>query len=72
MAVTRIVIFTKRRLYQERSVLNYWVVDGDEHVVEVWTPDAESPVLERARLVWHPAEAGKPFALELADLFRPL
>ena len=42
MAVTRIVIFTKRRLYQERSVLNYWVVDGDEHVVEVWTPDAPS------------------------------
>ena len=69
---TRADRFTKRRLYQERRVGVYWVVDGDERFVEVWTPDAEFPVVEQARLVWHPVEAGKPFALELADLFRPI
>ena len=64
--------FTKRRLYQEQHVSDYWVIDGGQHVVEVWTPDAAFPVVERAGLVWHPVEAGRPFALELADLFRPI
>jgi len=50
----------------------YWIVDGDEQRVEVWTPDAEFPTIERQRLVWHPAGAGQPFTLELADLFRPV
>ncbi len=64
--------FTKRRLYQEQHVSDYWVIDGGQHVVEVWTPDAAFPVVERAGLVWHPVEAGRPFALDLADLFRPI
>jgi Uma2 family endonuclease len=64
--------FTKRRLYQERGVRNYWVVDGDERVVEVWTQDVEFPAIERNRLVWQPAEAREAFSLDLADLFRPV
>jgi Uma2 family endonuclease len=64
--------FTKRRLYQERSVGTYWVVDGDERVVEVWTPQTELPAIERERLSWHPAGAGRPFTLEFAELFRPI
>ncbi len=31
--------FTKRRLYQEVGVPVYWIVDPDEQLVEVWTPD---------------------------------
>ncbi|HEY3045300.1 MAG TPA: Uma2 family endonuclease [Vicinamibacterales bacterium] len=64
--------FTKRRLYQERLVSNYWIVDGDEHVVEVWTPNAHFPAIERDRLTWHPAEATRPFTLEIRELFRPI
>jgi len=64
--------FTKRRLYQERRVPLYWVVDGDERLVEVWTPDAELPVIERERLVWQPVGVPSPFTLALDELFRRL
>ena len=61
--------FTKRRLYQERAVPRYWVVDPGSPQVEVWTPDVDFPQRERTRLVWHPAGAAEPFVLPLADLF---
>lgn len=64
--------FTKRRRYQEAGVPVYWIVDGDEQRVEVWTPDAELPVIETQRLVWRPARAGQAFTLALAELFRPV
>ena len=64
--------FTKRRLYQERSVPTYLVVDGDARQVEVWTPEAEFPVLERERLMWLPTGAERTFTLELNELFRAI
>jgi Uma2 family endonuclease len=64
--------FTKRRRYQEAGVPLYWVVDGDERQVEVWTPADTFPAFERERLTWRPAGAGVPLVLELADLFRPI
>lgn len=64
--------FTKRVEYQRREVPLYWIVDGDEHVAEVWTPEAGLPVIERERLVWHPAGASTQFTLDLSELFRPL
>jgi Uma2 family endonuclease len=64
--------FTKRRRYQEAGVGLYWVVDGDARAVEVWTPEAQFPLVERVRLVWHPAGAATAFMLELAELFRPI
>jgi len=46
---------TKRRLYQEQRIPVYCVVDIDERQVEVWTPDATFPAVERERVVWrHP------------------
>ncbi len=52
--------FTKRRLYQEQRIPVYWIVDTERRQVEVWTPEAQFPVIEREQLVWqHPAlEAG--------------
>ena len=64
--------FTKRRLYQEQHVPLFWVVDGDERVVEVWTPGAPFPQMERGRLAWHPAGASAPFTLALLQLFQPI
>jgi len=64
--------FLKRRRYQEAGVPLYWIVDGDEHQVEVWTPHVQFPALERDRLSWDPAGAATSFVLELAELFRPI
>jgi Uma2 family endonuclease len=61
--------FTKRRLYQEQHVATYWIVDTDHRQVEIWTPEALSPVVERERLAWqHPAMT-TACTVELAALF---
>jgi len=64
--------FTKRRRYQRAGVPLYWIVDGDEHRVEVWTPESEEPEFESNRIVWRPAGAATPFELDLGELFQPI
>jgi Uma2 family endonuclease len=71
-STTRSDRFTKRRLYQEVGIPLYWIVDADARSVEVWTPAAMVPVVERTRLTWTPAGAAGGFELELAELFRPI
>ena len=61
----------KRRLYQRQRVPLYWIIDGRHELVELWTPDATEPRVERERLVWHPEGAAVPFELPLATLFAP-
>jgi Uma2 family endonuclease len=62
--------FLKRLRYREAGVPLYWVVDGDERSVEVWTPQDDFPAVERERLVWRPSGAEEPFTLTLEELFR--
>jgi Uma2 family endonuclease len=64
--------FVKRRRYQEAGVPLYWIVDGDERRVEIWTPSDSFPVFEEERLRWQPAGVETPFTLALAELFRPI
>jgi len=64
--------FTKRRLYQEQGIPLYWVVDGEDRSVEVWTPEERFPTVERERLIWHPRGARNAFTLDLEELFRPI
>lgn len=64
--------FTKRRLYQEVGVPAYWIVDADHRFVEVWTPTATFPAVERDRVTWRPPGAGAPFVLGIAELFQPI
>lgn len=64
--------FTKRRLYQEVRIPNYWIVDPEAQCVEVWAPEAELPRIERERVLWLPGGAPKPLELSVPDLFRPL
>jgi Uma2 family endonuclease len=64
--------FTKRRIYQENGVGAYWLVDPDQEAVEVWTPDATFPVLERKTLHWNPVGSTEPFDLTLEELFGPI
>lgn len=64
--------FVKRRRYQEAGVPHYWIVDGDDRRVEIWTPADTFPALAEGELVWRPPGAGEPFTLELGELFRPV
>ena len=64
--------FLKRLRYREAGVPLYWLVDGDERSVEIWTPSDEFPLVERERLIWHPTGAPRPFELDLHALFRPV
>jgi Uma2 family endonuclease len=64
--------FLKRLRYREAGVPLYWLVDGDERLVEIWTPRDDFPTVARDRLVWHPAGAGERFDLSLEELFQPL
>ena len=64
--------FTKRRLYQEVNIPAYWIVDPDASTIEVWTPEAELPQVERESVVWSPKGVTESFELELAELFKPI
>ena len=59
---------TKRRLYQEQRVAEYWVVDLDQRQVEVWVPDALFPRVERDRLVWRHPLLGESCSVDLLKL----
>ncbi len=64
--------FLKRLRYREAGVPLYWIVDADNHSVEIWTPTAEFPLVERDRLVWHPPLAPEPFTVSIDELLRPI
>lgn len=64
--------FIKRLRYRQAGVPLYWIVDGDDRSVEIWTPADDFPAVERERLVWHATGAQQPFTLQLGDLFRPV
>lgn len=64
--------FTKRRLYQERGVPLYWLIDPDARAAEIWRPTDDFPTVERTALIWHPEGATEAFRLELAELFREI
>ncbi len=62
----------KRRLYQEQRIPHYWIVDIEQRQVEIWTPDAQVPIIERERLVWRHPAATSECVVDLAELFSRL
>jgi Uma2 family endonuclease len=60
---------TKRRAFQRNGVPDYWIVDGDAEVLEVWHPDDERPAIVDDRLVWSPTGAPVPFELDVREFF---
>ncbi len=63
---------TKRRAYQEFGVPWYWAVDVEGRAVEVWTPGATLPTIERERIVWHPEGAAEPLIIPIAEILPPV
>ena len=60
---------TKRRSFQRNGVPDYWIIDGDARVFEVWRPGDERPAIIDDRLMWHPRDAQEPFELDLPSFF---
>lgn len=60
----------KRRLYQEGSVGEYWIVDLDGRVIECWRPGDDRPAVLGDRLTWRPDSNRPPFELDLPAFFR--
>ena len=61
--------FTKRRLYQEQRIPEYWAVDIDQRHVEVWTPDAVFPAIETAQLNWRYPGVDAACVVDLVKVF---
>jgi Uma2 family endonuclease len=59
----------KRAAYQQRGIPQYWIVDGDQRHLEVWTPDAHAPAIERERLVWQHPALNEDCVIDLVRLF---
>jgi Uma2 family endonuclease len=60
---------TKRRAFQTNRVAEYWIIDADAEVFEVWRPDDERPAVVDERLVWSPVGATVPFELDVHAFF---
>jgi Uma2 family endonuclease len=59
----------KRAEYQAHGVPQYWIVDGDQRQVEVWTPAAQAPVIARDQLVWRHPSLDDDCVIDLVRLF---
>ncbi|MGH7527892.1 MAG: Uma2 family endonuclease [Gemmatimonadales bacterium] len=62
----------KRRLYQERKVATYWIVDHGAGLVEVWRPDDERPAVVSDQLTWRLEPGAPELAIGLGSLFAGL
>jgi len=58
----------KRPLYQ-RHVPEYWIVDLDARLFELWTPGDDRPRLLTETLSWRPTGAATPITLDIAAFF---
>lgn len=61
---------TKRRLYQRQRVPEYWIIDLDARLVELWRPEDDRPELLSERVEWQPDPAIPPLSVSLPDYFR--
>ena len=60
---------TKRRIYMEEGVPEYWIVDLEARCVERWRRDDVRPEVIDETLVWLPDGMGEALRLDLRALF---
>lgn len=59
----------KRKRYQRAGIPEYWIVDLDDRVIEVWRPGDSRAAAVAHTLEWRPRAAGDVFSLYLPDFF---
>jgi Uma2 family endonuclease len=59
----------KRQLYQEQRIPHYWIVDGEQRHVEIWTPEATAPAIERDTISWQHPKLAVSCEIDLVRLF---
>jgi Uma2 family endonuclease len=62
--------FTKRREYQRRGVMEYWIVDPAGRSIERWRPMDEEPEILVERMTWQPREGAAPLVIDVVRYFR--
>lgn len=62
----------KRAIYMEEGVPEYWIVDIDARLIEVWRPGDDRPEIVSERLLWRPVEGLPGITLPLPAFFEGL
>ena len=60
---------TKRRIYMEEGVGEYWIVDADARTIERWRPGQDRPEMIDGVLRWEPAPNVPPLDLDVGAMF---
>ena len=62
--------FTKRVRYQRAGIGTCWLVDPTREVIDVWTPGATLPVVQRDEVRWRAPGLDSDFVVDVPALFR--
>ena len=60
---------TKRDIFQDERVPEYWIVDPHARVIEHWTPDDKRPEILSTTIRWQPILRVLPVEIDLPRLF---
>jgi Uma2 family endonuclease len=60
----------KRQRFQRSGVPTYWIVDVDARLVEIWTPEAERPIIATESVTWQPDANAPALTIDLVAYFR--
>jgi Uma2 family endonuclease len=59
----------KRRFYQHAAVPQYWVIDGEANLFEIWHPTDQRPFVVDTTFEWQPDSSREPLHVDVARFF---